>query len=242
MQFARAHGLLTAVKGGGHSLSGQSTCDGGLMIDLSPMKAIRSTRRAAAHGHSRGCCWRTGRKAQSSGVVTPLGTASDTGIAGLTLGGGIGRLMRSGACPATTCSPARSSPPTAGRSRPAPGEPGSVLGAARRRRQLRGRHELRVPAASARPSGIGRHPALSLQRDALRSRGVVLLGYKPARRSCISPAASRRCRCERPRAAGAVRPQLQRRCPPPQLPSHGERLLAPAPRSLGKPVLDTTAP
>jgi len=95
VQFASAHSLLTAVKGGAHSLSGQSTCDGGLIIDLSPMRGIeldRARRRARAQpgvllAALDGEC-------QSAGLVTPLGTAADTGIAGLTLGGGQGRLMR----------------------------------------------------------------------------------------------------------------------------------------------------
>ena len=95
VQFASAHSLLTAVKGGGHSISGQSTCEGGLMIDLSPMRAIeldQSKRRVRAQpgvllAALDGEC-------QAAGLVTPLGTAADTGIAGLTLGGGQGRLMR----------------------------------------------------------------------------------------------------------------------------------------------------
>jgi FAD/FMN-containing dehydrogenase len=95
VQFASAQSLLTAVRGGGHSLSGQSTCDGGLMIDLSGLRRIevdQAKRLARAEpgvllAQLDGMC-------QASGLVTPLGTAADTGIAGLTLGGGQGRLMR----------------------------------------------------------------------------------------------------------------------------------------------------
>jgi FAD/FMN-containing dehydrogenase len=95
VQFARSHSLLTAVKGGGHSLSGQSTCDGGLMIDLSAMRAIDldaakrvvRVQPGVLLAEVDGTC-------QAAGLVTPLGTASDTGVAGLTLGGGQGRLMR----------------------------------------------------------------------------------------------------------------------------------------------------
>ncbi len=95
VQFASAHSLLTAVKGGGHSLSGQSTCEGGLMIDLSAMRAIelnRAKRRARAQPGV--LLAEFDGKAQEAGLVTTLGTAADTGIAGLTLGGGQGRLMR----------------------------------------------------------------------------------------------------------------------------------------------------
>ncbi len=95
VSFARSHSLLTAVKGGGHSITGQSSCDGGLMIDLSSMRGIQldSTRRTAnAEGGT--LLVDLDAKTQSVGLVTPLGTAADTGIAGLTLGGGQGRLMR----------------------------------------------------------------------------------------------------------------------------------------------------
>jgi FAD/FMN-containing dehydrogenase len=93
--FARSHELLTAVKGGGHSLSGQSTCDGGLMIDLGPMRDVQvdvSKRLAKAQGGV--LLAELDSKMAAANLVTPLGTAADTGIAGLTLGGGQGRLMR----------------------------------------------------------------------------------------------------------------------------------------------------
>ncbi len=95
VNFARAHDLLTAVRGGGHSLSGQSGCDGGLVIDLSAMKGIRvdpGHRRAVAEpGVLLG---EFDAETQAFGLATTLGTAPDTGIAGLTLGGGFGRLDR----------------------------------------------------------------------------------------------------------------------------------------------------
>jgi FAD/FMN-containing dehydrogenase len=95
VSFARSHGLLTAVKGGGHSVSGQSACDGGMMIDVGRMKDIqvdKSARIARAQGGV--LLAELDAKSQEAGLVTPLGTASDTGIAGLTLGGGQGRLQR----------------------------------------------------------------------------------------------------------------------------------------------------
>jgi FAD/FMN-containing dehydrogenase len=95
VQFAGAHSLLTAVKGGGHSLSGQSTCDGGLMIDLSSMRQIEVDRNKRVARAQPGVLLASlDGECQASGLVTPLGTAADTGIAGLTLGGGQGRLMR----------------------------------------------------------------------------------------------------------------------------------------------------
>ena len=95
VSFARSHELLTAVKGGGHSITGQSTCDGGLMIDLGLMKDLqvdKTKRVAKAQGGV--LLAELDSKTQAAGLVTPLGTAADTGIAGLTLGGGQGRLMR----------------------------------------------------------------------------------------------------------------------------------------------------
>ena len=95
VSFARSHGLLTAVKGGGHRVSGQSTVDGGMMIDLGQMKGVqvdKAARIARAQGGV--LLAELDAKSQESGLVTPLGTAADTGIAGLTLGGGQGRLQR----------------------------------------------------------------------------------------------------------------------------------------------------
>jgi FAD/FMN-containing dehydrogenase len=95
VQFASAHSLLTAVKGGGHSISGQSTCEGGLMIDLSPMREIEVHRdKRLVRAQPGVLLAELDGKCQAAGLVTPLGTAADTGIAGLTLGGGQGRLMR----------------------------------------------------------------------------------------------------------------------------------------------------
>jgi FAD/FMN-containing dehydrogenase len=95
VNFARSHELLTAVHSGGHSISGQSSCDGGLMIDLSPMKGIRvDPVRKTANAQAGVLLGEFDRETQAFGLATTLGTASDTGIAGLTLGGGQGRLAR----------------------------------------------------------------------------------------------------------------------------------------------------
>jgi FAD/FMN-containing dehydrogenase len=96
VQFARTHDLLTAIRAGGHCQVAKATaCDGGLMIDLSAMRSVQldvSGRRIRADGGV--LLGEVDRKTQAVGLATTLGTATDTGIAGLTLGGGIGRLMR----------------------------------------------------------------------------------------------------------------------------------------------------
>jgi FAD/FMN-containing dehydrogenase len=95
VNFARTHGVLTAVRGGGHSISGQSSCEGGLMIDLAPMKEIRvDAAKMSARAQAGVLLGDFDRESQAAGLVTTLGTAADTGIAGLTLGGGFGRLQR----------------------------------------------------------------------------------------------------------------------------------------------------
>ena len=95
VDFARGNGLLVSVRGGGHSVAGHSVSEGGLMIDLSPMKGIEidpgsCTARAEA-GLTLG---EFDRATQEHGLAAPAGQISTTGIAGLTLGGGTGWLMR----------------------------------------------------------------------------------------------------------------------------------------------------
>jgi len=94
VNFARTHRLEIAVRGGGHNVAGKAVCDGGLMIDLSLMKGIHvdPVRRAVrAQG---GVTWREfNRETQVHRLATTGGTISSTGIAGLTLGGGLGWLM-----------------------------------------------------------------------------------------------------------------------------------------------------
>ena len=95
VDFARSENLLVAVRGGGHSLPGFSTCDGGVVVDLSAMTAVRVDpvrRTASAEG---GCTWADlDHETQAFGLAVTGGLVSTTGIAGFTLGGGIGWLMR----------------------------------------------------------------------------------------------------------------------------------------------------
>jgi FAD/FMN-containing dehydrogenase len=94
IRLARAEDLGVAVRGGGHSVAGRATIDGGVMIDLSLMKGLYvdpRTRSARAQG---GSTWNDfNRETQLHGLATTGGVVSSTGIAGLTLGGGLGWLM-----------------------------------------------------------------------------------------------------------------------------------------------------
>jgi len=95
IRFARAQGLEIAVRGGGHSASGQSTTSGGLLLDLSLMRAVRVDRERRRAWVQGGCILRDlDREAQLHGLATTGGVVSHTGVGGLTLGGGYGYLAR----------------------------------------------------------------------------------------------------------------------------------------------------
>lgn len=93
--FARTHDLLLAVRGGGHSVPGFGTCDDGLVLDLGPMKGIRVDPEHETVRAQGGCTWGDlDHATHGFGMATPGGVVSTTGIAGLTLGGGMGHLSR----------------------------------------------------------------------------------------------------------------------------------------------------
>ena len=95
MRFARDSGLRVAVRGGGHSFPGLSVCDGGIVVDLGPMKGIRVDPQARTARAQAGVLWgELDRETQAFGLATTGGIVTHTGIAGLTLGGGIGWLQR----------------------------------------------------------------------------------------------------------------------------------------------------
>lgn len=93
VKFARDHGLPLALRGGGHNVAGHGTCDGGLLIDFADMRGIRLDERAGLARAEPGLRWEAfDRATQAVGLATTGGTVGDTGIAGLTLGGGFGWL------------------------------------------------------------------------------------------------------------------------------------------------------
>src|SRR3954453_19358990 len=96
VEFARSEDLVVAVRGGGHSIPGFSTCDGGIVIDLSPMKGVVVDPDIRTVTAQAGCLWSDlDHETQAFGLALTGGLIGTTGIAGLTLGGGIGWLMPS---------------------------------------------------------------------------------------------------------------------------------------------------
>lgn len=95
VRFARQYRLLTAVRGGGHNIAGSALCNGGLVIDVAPMRSVRiDPWERIAEVEPGATLGDFDREAQAFGLATPLGINSTTGVAGLTLGGGFGWLSR----------------------------------------------------------------------------------------------------------------------------------------------------
>ena len=95
VQFARERGLTLSIKGGGHNISGLAVCDGGLMIDLSLMRGVFVDPSARIAHAQPGCLLGdVDRETQVHGLAAVLGFVSNTGVAGLTVGGGFGYLTR----------------------------------------------------------------------------------------------------------------------------------------------------
>ena len=95
VSFARQHELLLAVKCGGHSFSGHSSCERGMQIDLESFRGVTldaAAKKVSVKGGT--LLGQVDRESMAQGLVTPLGTVSHTGVGGLTLGGGFGRVAR----------------------------------------------------------------------------------------------------------------------------------------------------
>jgi FAD/FMN-containing dehydrogenase len=95
VKFAREHKMLVSIRGGGHNAGGLGVCDDGLVIDLSPMNYVRVDPKKKTVQVGGGALWRdVDHATHAFGLAVPSGIISTTGVAGLTLGGGIGYLTR----------------------------------------------------------------------------------------------------------------------------------------------------
>lgn len=95
IRFAREHHMRLSVRGGGHNIAGTALCNGGLLVDLSPMRSVHVDPEAGLARVGPGCTWAdVDRETQAFGQAVPSGIVSTTGVAGLTLGGGFGWLTR----------------------------------------------------------------------------------------------------------------------------------------------------
>jgi hypothetical protein len=197
VSFAAGNDVLLAVRGGGHNGAGLGTCDGGVAIDLSALSSVEVDPAARTVRVGGGCTWGEVDAATAEhGMATPSGIISTTGVGGLTLGGGMGHLTRK--CGLTI----------------------DNLLEARRRRQLRRRHLLPLPAARGRR---GRRRA-DLLAGRGRGRGAGRLQGVPARRAARP---ERLLRLH----LGAARPALPRGAAPAQ--GVRRRLVSPGKRGGG---------
>ena len=196
VRFARAAGLDICVRGGGHNVAGRAVADDAVMIDLRPMKGIYVDPVARTVRAQGGVLWRELNRATAAhGLAVTGGAISTTGIAGLTLGGGLGWLMAKYGLAADNLIGGRARRPPTATSLDVTREvrPGPLLGAPRRRRQLRDRGLVQVPA----PSAADGHRRADRAPDR-RGAGDLLRFYRDARR--LGLRRPHRVRRARPRA------------------------------------------
>jgi FAD/FMN-containing dehydrogenase len=99
VKMAKANGLRVSIRGGGHNAAGLGVCDDGLVIDLSPINYVRVDPASRTALVGAGCKWSdVDHATHAFGLAVPSGIVSSTGVAGLTLGGGMGHLSRIPTC------------------------------------------------------------------------------------------------------------------------------------------------
>ena len=150
VKFASENDLLVAVRGGGHNVAGRALCDNGIVVDLSSMRGVLvdpKTRTVRVQGGA--TLGDLDRETHLHGLAVPVGVVSKTGVAGLTLGGGVGWLVRKHGL---SCDNVISFELVTAQRAPADGQrgrtPRPLLGLTRRWRQFRRRHLLHLPRAA----------------------------------------------------------------------------------------------
>jgi FAD binding domain len=166
VRLARDNGLLVAVRGGGHNIAGNAVCEGGLLIDLSPMRSVRvDSKERTARVEPGVTLGGFDKEAQSFGLATPLGINSTTGVAGLTLGGGFGWLSRKFGLTADNLSSADVVTADGELRHASAAEDPDLFWAPWGRRQFRGGDIVRVQTASGRS-----RTCVRTDRPSIRSR------------------------------------------------------------------------
>jgi FAD/FMN-containing dehydrogenase len=170
LRYGRENDLEIAVRGGGHSVIGHAVPEDGLMIDLTPLNQVRidpARRRAWVKGGA--LLGALDRASLPHGLATTAGNVSHTGVGGLTLGGGMGWLARQHglSCDNVTSFEVVTADGRTG-VRKREGEPRPVLGPARRRRELRGGHRVRVRTAPGHWTHTDRRSLVHRRRRASR--------------------------------------------------------------------------
>ena len=221
VNFARDNGLDLSIRDGGHSAPGFGTNDGGLVIDMSPMRTVRVDPRNKTARADAGATWGDFNHATHAfGLATTGGIISTTGVTGLTLGGGIGYLCAGVRTfdrqpPLRRCGHRGRKVPHRQRTR----ERGPVLGAARWRRELRRRDIAGIPAARGGPG--------------VRRPDLLQPGRRRRRCSACSTSSSRMRR-----SSSAVSPLSRSPRPCPSSPKTGTATHSPSPWCIG-PVRST---
>ena len=210
VNFAREKKLLLAVRGGGHNGPGLGVCDDGLVIDLSRLRGIRVDPKDRTVRVEGGCLWGdVDHATHPFGLAVPSGFISTTGVGGLTLGGGIGYLSRKHGLTIDNLLGvdvvlADGRLVTASAEENA----GSVLGGARRRRQLRGRDLVPVPRATrSAPSTAGRSSGRWTRRRRCSASGGTSSCKRPRGPERLVRLRDRAARCRR-----SPRSTISRRC------------------------------
>ena len=204
IRYGREHDLEIGVRCGGHSVLGLGVPDDGLTIDLTPMGAVRvdpERRRAWVQGGA--LLGELDRAAMEHGLTTTAGNVSHTGVGGLTLGGGMGWLARQHGLSCDNVASYELVTADGERLRVDETEqPGAVLGAPRRRRQLRRRHRVRVPAPPRGRPGAHRRALLPVEDAAPVLRGWRDLSATAPRAATFSARVGDERRLPRGRPAG----------------------------------------